>query len=283
MRMSPNRCPAPVRRRLWPVPFLILIGSVGPWARADVAPPLPAGQLPAMWWNDAASTVTAPVRWDRRDWMNFSIDSAAIVGTAALLDRPLRNWTQRNGGAWWEKGANAFNDFGSYDSFAVIGAFYLEGAIGHDPRAENTAADALSASIVAAGIITPVLKEIAGRARPRTGKGVYHFRPFSHNFSFPSGHTTQAFAVASVIAAHYHRWWVDGAAYGMAGLVGLARMDHNAHFASDVLTGAVIGTAVGRYLVRENEGRRMEWAGHPVTVEPWVGPSSDGIALSMNF
>jgi len=156
--------------------------------------------------------------------------------------------------------------------------------IGHDPQAENTAVDALSASIVAAGIITPVLKEAAGRSRPRAEQGTYHFRPFGGGASFPSGHATQAFAVASVISMHYDNPWVGGAAYAVAGLVGLARMDHNAHFASDVLAGAMIGTTVGRSLVHVNGGERAQRAAKTVTFAPWLPrDGGGGLELSIDY
>ena len=262
------------------LPALLATGA--PAAAAEPTP-LPVPEYPRLWWDDAGYTLTAPTRWDGRDWLVFSADSLAVVGTATLLDRSLRNWTQRQTTSSWEKAVNHFETLGSTGSFAVIGGFFLEGAVNHDPQAENTAVDALSASIVAAGIVTPVLKELAGRSRPVAHQGVYHFRPFSGSASFPSGHATQAFAVASVVSMHYDSPWVGGTAYALAGLVGLARMDHNAHFASDVLTGAMIGTTVGRALVRLNEGKRKEAAARSVAIGPWVTRGGSGLAVSVNF
>ncbi len=279
-RSKGRRCFATLTHWLLPC----LLPALSPLVSAVDAPPLSARDYPRLWWDDAASTLTAPVRWDGRDWLIFSADSIAVVGAAALLDRPLRNWTQRNTGSSWEKAVNHFEVLGSTGSFAVIGGFYLEGIINHDPQAENTAVDALSASIVAAGIITPLLKEVAGRSRPEEHQGAYHFRPFNGGASFPSGHATQAFAVASVVSLHYDSPWVGGAAYAMAGLVCLARMDHNAHFASDVLAGAVIGTTVGRSLVRLNEARRTEQAGRTaVAFAPWVTRAGRGLAISVDY
>ena len=63
--------------------------------------------------------------------------------------------------------------------------------------------DAVTATIIASGIITPVLKYSIGRYRPSQSTSTFKFRPFSGHQSFPSGHATQAFAVASVVASHY--------------------------------------------------------------------------------
>ena len=262
--------------------FSVLTSAAGTLSAQEVVT-LPASEYPRLLWTDIKTTATAPARWDRKDWLTFSVESLAVVGTAAAVDRPVRDWTQRNTGASWEKFANRFEPLGAEWSFAVIGAFYLDGRLLDNPRAENTAVDALSASIVAAGIVSPILKIAAGRARPNAGKGVYSFKPFSGGKSFPSGHTTQAFAIASVVASHYHSLWVAGTAYTAAGLVGLARIDHNAHFASDVLAGAIIGTTIGRATVRLNEGERLEWSGHPVTLAPMITPDTTGLLVSVDF
>lgn len=62
-------------------------------------------------------------------------------------------------------------------------------------------------------------------------------------FSFPSGHTAQAFAAATFLSEEYkHRFrWMPYAAYGIAGSVGVLRMANNKHYISDVLFGAGLG------------------------------------------
>jgi membrane-associated phospholipid phosphatase len=96
-------------------------------------------------------------------------------------------------------------------------------------------------------------------AAPRAGLGAYHFTPFSNNnASFPSGETTQAFAVASVIATHYDSTsiWVEVSSYGVASLVGVARIYEHGHWTSDTVAGAFVGTGVGTAIVHFNEKRR---------------------------
>lgn len=69
-------------------------------------------------------------------------------------------------------------------------------------------------------------------------------RPDEANmYSFPSGHTAQAFAAATFLSEEYkHRYpWMPYAAYGVAGVTGLLRMANNRHFIGDVLMGAGLG------------------------------------------
>lgn len=65
----------------------------------------------------------------------------------------------------------------------------------------------------------------------------------SNSYSFPSGHTAQAFAAATFLAEEYKDQfkWMPYVAYGMASTVGMMRIANNRHYISDVLLGAGIG------------------------------------------
>src|SRR5206468_489847 len=148
--------------------------------------------------------------------------------------------------------ASDFEPLGEAGAFGVLGAFYVAGLAGHSERARSVGEDGLISSLIAGGIITPALKLAAGRVRPRDTDKTFEFKPFSGSSSFPSGHSTEAFAVASVIATHYDAPWVQVVSYGSAALVGFARVHHQAHFLSDVTAGAIIGTVTGRTVVHRN-------------------------------
>ena len=130
-------------------------------------------------------------------------------------------------------------------------------------------------------IVTPVIKLVIGRTRPSQGSDADEYKPFSSRQSFPSGHTTEAFTLASVVATRSHGWVVPTIAYGLAATVGLSRMNDRAHFASDVLAGAVIGTVVGRSVVHhhvEPSEQASSW-----TVMPFAAPRGGGLAVNLEL
>lgn len=213
---------------------------------------------------DLGSISSAPLRWDDQDW---AVAGACIGGTVAAgiaLDRPVQHASQRNRSADLDDWSSHIGVMGSIGSFAVIAGTGLGAWTAGDARLGDAAVDALEASIIAAGVITPLIKATAGRTRPRdAGQDSDSFRLFATGRkSFPSGHATQAFAVASAYAGSYpDHPWVGVLGYATATAVGLSRIEANAHYVSDVVAGAVIGTFVGLTTVRLNAARR-DPAGH---------------------
>lgn len=251
----------------------------------DAAPPLfslkETGQLVLL---DAKGIFLAPLHWDGEDWLKFGIGSAAVVLTGVLLDQPVQEASQRSRTPGRDDFATTVQRFGAEYSYFVLGGYAVFGLAAKDRDAMNVAVDGLLASLLASGIATPVLKFAVGRARPNADLGDHYFTPFStSNQSFPSGHTTQAFAVASVIAAHDSHLWVKIVAYGIAGTVGLARIEQNAHWTSDVLAGAILGTAIGNAVVLLNDRQRRGTEGPKVTFSPLVAPRGGGLLLTAAF
>ncbi|MGH7743113.1 MAG: phosphatase PAP2 family protein, partial [Candidatus Eiseniibacteriota bacterium] len=104
----------------------------------------------------------------------------------------------------------------------------------------------IGVSTLGAGVSAVVLKAATGRARPYQSPGdPGDFAPFQGDASFPSGHTTVAFAFASALVQETHSKWVPWIAYPAAGAVGWARIEQNQHWLSDVVAGAALGFWTG--------------------------------------
>ena len=101
-------------------------------------------------------------------------------------------------------------------------------------------------SIGISTIVSETLKNSINRTRPadRYPNEVFVNSP-SHGKSFPSGHTTLAFATATSIAFEYRKWYFVLPAYCWAASVGYSRMYLGRHYPTDALAGAVLGTGSG--------------------------------------
>jgi hypothetical protein len=83
------------------------------------------------------------------------------------------------------------------------------------------------------GFTTGVLKRVINQRRPHKGD----------RLSFPSGHTSTAFAFAGVIHYEYKDPLYSSLAFTMASIVGLSRINDHAHYLHDVVFGASLGLA----------------------------------------
>jgi membrane-associated phospholipid phosphatase len=134
----------------------------------------------------------------------------------------------------------------AYGIGAVAGTFYLIGRNKIDARARETGVLVAEAAIDSL-IVYGGLKTITQRARPADGRERSEF--FDGGSSFPSGHSTQAWAAATIIASEYHdRRSVQIAAFATATAVSVARFTGKKHYLSDVVAGSALGYGIGKYV-----------------------------------
>jgi len=232
-----------------------------------------AAQIP----HDAVTILSAPAAWDLRDWAI----AAGIIGATAVVmtqDQHIADWSQEHRTSTTDQLAHLVKPFGSYYLVGILGGFGLASAFSDDPRVTRTALLGTE-SVAFAMVGYEALQLTANRPRPSQGAdaGTWNGPRGPRADSFPSGHATAAFAVASVVAEEWQA--VPGvavAAYGLAGLVGVSRITDNAHWASDVVAGAVLGWA---------SGHAVEWLhrSQQLSVAPVLGSRTRGVALCWRF
>lgn len=235
-------------------------------------------RLPGRVLEDLRALVRAPRDWGTHEWTKLGL-AAAAVALVGRYDEPIHEFADRQRTPETTRIAQTLRPLGQEGGIALLAGTWIAGRAFHRPRWVAIAQDGLEASLIASGLITPTLKAITGRSRPRSTDEVSAFR--SGGESFPSGEATQAFALAAVVAGYSDSRWVKGAAYGVAGLLGAQRIALDAHWASDVVAGALVGASVGQWLVRrhrpgdgEESADRPSWA-----LSPTGGPSGRGFGL----
>jgi hypothetical protein len=221
-------------------------------ADEDVAaPPITAKTLTHQTLHDAKDIMTAPVRWRLHEWERFG-EGLALVVAMYPRDTTISNMLVRNHSRLGDRYLHAVTHLGGGYGEDLTFAMIAGGYFAHDQRLMDTGIEALESSLFAGGIVTPAIKEAAGRARPIANLGKHSFDPFEAQ-SFPSGHSTSAFAIATAVASRYDDTpLVPAIAYTFATSVAIARVYDRAHFPSDVVAGALIGRAVAKSIVHNH-------------------------------
>ena len=211
---------------------------------------------------DSAKT-PAPL-FTTKDFVIAGVFAATTVAMFPFDERIAKHLTNPGAQAnkFFKNASTGVEWIASPGAYVIGGSLYAVGRLGHFERVADLGWHGTEAVLVA-DFITYAMKGIDGRARPSftgdTNPGDFKFLKGFRNGnrqSFPSGHATSAFAAAAAVTAETGTWWpkstwvIGPLMYGGATMVGLSRMYHNKHWASDVVLGAGIGTFSGLKVVR---------------------------------
>jgi len=230
--------------------------------------------------GDAGSFFTAPLRFSGTDWLY----AGAVMGGTPLLmslDESVRQKVGRST-------VSSLNDdlwdiptrYGvvTYANVFSIATYATGLFIGNDDL--RISGRLMFEALSLAGVSVITVRYIAARSRPYSGDGPWRFHGFAWNNeiqSFPSGHTTVAFALSTVIAERIDNIWARIGLYGLATLTAFARVYNNQHWMSDVVIGAGLGLAAGVHVVAREEQR--SGPALPDQGRLHILPSSGGITL----
>jgi undecaprenyl-diphosphatase len=236
--------------------------------------------LPSLWHEPA------PRQFDLRvpAWLKLLAFALAAALAVLFVDQPLAVWARahpipnlaygKGGGGDIARELMWFEQFGQgVCSVMVITAVALL-----DKEAGRRRALAIGIGCLLTLLVTHLLKDTLGRSRPYVaaedgswiwGGPAMGFTKKSPWGSFPSAHTTAAFALASGLSWFYPR----GRALfmGLALFTAIQRVLHTAHYLSDTIAGLAIGVTVTRSVLAARLPGRLIALGPPAVQQWWLG------------
>lgn len=207
--------------------------------------------------HDQRAIWTSPfhLHTENAKWLiPLSISTTALIATDRRTADELGEHGDNQSRLRISRDVSRLGDF--YATGGIAATFYLLGRTRGDRRARETGLLGAEA-LIDGGIVSTGIKLITQRPRPRAVGERDDF--FDGGNSFPSGHATSAWALATVIAHEYHnRRLVQFSAYGLAAAVSLSRYTGRNHFLSDVLAGSALGYGIGRYVYHQHHDPLLE-------------------------
>ncbi len=231
--------------------------------------------------GDSKEVLISPREWGRNDF--YRLSALLVAGTSLfILDRDIQDWAEENQSPPSKDISRLISPLG-HGVFlgSFVTALYASGEIFDNRKLRKTALLSFESWIVS-GVMVSGLKFLIGRKRPQMNEDSFAFHPFSFRsrfHSFPSGHASSAFAVATVIADHSDKFYIDFLAYNLATLVTLSRIHDSKHWASD----AFIGAAIGYFVAKKISALHKEKNKENVQVHFQITSQRKAIGFSLYF
>ena len=129
----------------------------------------------------------------------------------------------------------------TYTDIGTPAILFTVAAIRHDSVGKRKAVY-VSSSLLLSAAISGIIKKTVKEPRPFVTYPEIQKLTKAGSESFPSGHTTDAFSLATSLSIAYPKWYVAVPAYTYASAIGYSRMHLGVHYPGDVLAGAIIGS-----------------------------------------
>src|SRR5580765_1290019 len=195
--------------------------------------------------GDQKTILTSPARLKRTE-LKWAVPFGAVLAALMITDRKTSAWVSRRGS--FSDLSHAISYGGSlYATAGFATGLYLIGGATNNARLKKTGKLAFEA-LLGTGVVIGSLKQTTRRMRPNAVAGSGDFFGEGGR-SFPSGHSSNAWAVATVVASEYKdRKLVRYGAIAAAIVISMSRYTGRAHFISEVVVGSAIGFGIGRFV-----------------------------------
>ncbi len=196
--------------------------------------------------------INSPGRFDKKDWIIFT-SILALTASSTFLDQDNRDFWLNHRSPTLDDISIAGRLYGEISYAGLFsGSLYLGGKISRNKELAVTGRMLLE-GLFYAGLTTTLIKIATGRSRPYTDEGHLSFKFFQTDndyMSFPSGHSTIAFTLSSVLAHRINNTYASIGLYSLSLLTSWQRMYSDNHWLSDTIMGAVIGYFIGKAVVK---------------------------------
>jgi undecaprenyl-diphosphatase len=225
-------------------------GSEGPTPES-AAEAIPADEPPRGLVTDFKLYFTAPVRWDAADWAWFG-GTLVAIGAAHHYDPQVRSHFVKNLAPGQTINSDDVHD--AIPTVAVLGATWAYARLIDDNDGRHEAWTMFEAAGLST-VTAYALKYTIAREGPDETSDPNEW--FKHGGkSFPSEHATAAFAVGAVLAESGNdefRWIRRVLGYGLGVFTSYERLKHDAHWLSDTVAGAALGSASANFSMHRND------------------------------
>jgi membrane-associated phospholipid phosphatase len=204
--------------------------------------------------EDTKLYFTAPLRWDEQDWLYFG-GALVAIGAAHSFDQRVRDHFATGSKAISNGGEDKNSLRDAAPTLALIAGTGLYAAFIDDRDGYREAWSLIEAGAFS-GVTAEALGYATGRERPDATTSANQWGRGGD--SFPSLHTSVAFAVGTVFAESgndEYRWIRRIIGYGVASATGYVRVSENVHWLSDSVAGAALGIATARFVLNRQEAR----------------------------
>ncbi|WP_461491923.1 phosphatase PAP2 family protein, partial [Pontibacter sp. HJ8] len=212
------------------------------------------------------------------------------AATFSWVDEPLQHYAQSNRSTVVDKLSDVVQPLGRQHYLTPLAGMMIAGGVlWKDSRLEKAGLVSLGSILISSGV-TSTMKNQFHRHRPSTTTENHIFDGSIReidNTSLPSSHTATAFAVATSVATVYgdKYKYVPPLAYGLATLVGISRINDNAHWATDVMAGAAIGffSAKGANYLFDRAHEKLHLRRQRLLLMPQAGMGARGMGATLVF
>jgi membrane-associated phospholipid phosphatase len=232
-----------------------------------------------------------PAHWEPFDWAALTL-LTSISAVAAGIEFPARDIKFIDRAFYYSPEAEGGRMYGElYTPFVIFGAYAAYSLLSKDPVSSHQARKIgyeIGQSCLYAGAVVFAMKLTIGRARPlaNEGKFSFHLPQFFEDLhhSFPSGHTTEAFTMSTILSMNAKSTWLKVLAYVPALFTPFSRAYQGWHWISDCIFGAGLGYFIGKWVFDLHEKKEAAAASTSASTSitsqlPHIYPVSINIAF----